>query len=140
VFCTYQSIDIVHQAQELKGKQWRDFDLIICDEAHRTTGVTLSGEDESAFTRVHDNTYLRAEKRLYMTATPRIFQPRVKNVAKENDAILASMDDESLYGKLFHRLGFGQAVSLGLLTDYKVVVLAIPEDQITQFFQQDLPE
>ncbi|WP_288814638.1 type ISP restriction/modification enzyme [uncultured Varibaculum sp.] len=140
VFCTYQSIDIVHQAQELAGKQWRDFDLIICDEAHRTTGVTLSGEDESAFTRVHDNTYLRAEKRLYMTATPRIFQPRVKNVAKENDAILASMDDESLYGKMFHRLGFGQAVSLGLLTDYKVVVLAIPEDQITQFFQQDLPE
>lgn len=140
VFCTYQSIDIVHQAQELAGKQWRDFDLIICDEAHRTTGVTLSGEDESAFTRVHDNTYLRAEKRLYMTATPRIFQPRVKNVAKENDAILASMDDESLYGKVFHRLGFGQAVSLGLLTDYKVVVLAIPEDQITQFFQQDLPE
>lgn len=140
VFCTYQSIDIVHQAQELAGKQWRDFDLIICDEAHRTTGVTLSGEDESAFTRVHDNTYLRAEKRLYMTATPRIFQPRVKNVAKENDAILASMDDESLYGKMFHRLGFGQAVSLGLLTDYKVVVLAIPENQITQFFQQDLPE
>ena len=140
VFCTYQSIDIVHQAQELAGKQWRDFDLIICDEAHRTTGVTLSGEDESAFTRVHDNTYLRAEKRLYMTATPRIFQPRVKNVAKENDAILASMDDESLYGKVFHRLGFGQAVSLGLLTDYKVVVLAVPEDQITEFFQQDLPE
>lgn len=140
VFCTYQSIDIVHQAQELAGKQWRDFDLIICDEAHRTTGVTLAGEDESAFTRVHDNTYLRTEKRLYMTATPRIFQPRVKNVAKENDAILASMDDESLYGKVFHRLGFGQAVSLGLLTDYKVVVLAIPEDQITEFFQQDLPE
>ncbi|MFR8481322.1 MAG: DEAD/DEAH box helicase [Varibaculum timonense] len=140
VFCTYQSIDIVHQAQELAGKQWRDFDLIICDEAHRTTGVTLAGEDESAFTRVHDNTYLRAEKRLYMTATPRIFQPRVKNVAKEKDAILASMDDDSLYGKVFHRLGFGQAVSLGLLTDYKVVVLAIPEDQITQFFQQDLPE
>lgn len=140
VFCTYQSIDIVHKAQELAGKQWRDFDLIICDEAHRTTGVTLAGEDESAFTRVHDNTYLRAEKRLYMTATPRIFQPRVKNIAKEKDAILASMDDESLYGKVFHRLGFGQAVSLGLLTDYKVVVLAIPEDQITQFFQQDLPE
>lgn len=140
VFCTYQSIDIVHQAQELAGKQWRDFDLIICDEAHRTTGVTLSGEDESAFTRVHDNTYLRAEKRLYMTATPRIFQPRVKNIAKEKDAILASMDDESLYGKVFHRLGFGQAVSLGLLTDYKVVVLAVPEDQITEFFQQDLPE
>ena len=136
VFATYQSIDIVHQAQELAGEQWRDFDLIICDEAHRTTGVTLSGEDESAFTRVHSNAYIRAEKRLYMTATPRIFQPHVKNIAKERDAILASMDDEAIYGPVLHRLGFGAAVSQGLLTDYKVVVLAVPEDQITPLFQQ----
>ncbi|WP_155811848.1 DEAD/DEAH box helicase [Mobiluncus curtisii] len=136
VFCTYQSIDIVHQAQELAGKHWRDFDLIICDEAHRTTGVKLSDEDESAFTRVHDNAYVRAEKRLYMTATPRIFQPNVKNIAKERDAVLTSMDDETIYGPVFHRLGFGRAVSLGLLTDYKVVVLAVPEDQITRIYQQ----
>lgn len=135
VFATYQSIDIVHQAQELAGDDWRDFDLIICDEAHRTTGATLVGEDESAFVRVHDNDYVRADKRLYMTATPKIFDPRVKNAAKEKDAVLASMDDESVFGSLFHKLSFGTAVSQGLLTDYKVVVLGIPEDQITPLYQ-----
>lgn len=137
VFATYQSIGVVHEAQTLAGDGWRDFDLVICDEAHRTTGVTLSGEDESAFTRIHDNAYIRAEKRLYMTATPRIFNPKTKNAAQERDAVLASMDDEKLYGPVFHRLGFGQAVSQGLLTDYKVVVLQVPEDQITALFQQN---
>ncbi|MDY5148448.1 type ISP restriction/modification enzyme [Actinotignum sanguinis] len=120
----------------MAGNDWRDFDLIICDEAHRTTGVTLTGEDESYFTRVHNNDYLRADKRLYMTATPKIFNPKVKDAAKEKDAVLTSMDDAALFGPVFHRLGFGTAVSLGLLTDYKVVVLAIPEDQVTPIYQQ----
>ena len=137
VFCTYQSIDIVHQAQELAGDDWQDFDLIICDEAHRTTGVTLSGNDESAFVRVHNDQYVRADKRLYMTATPRVYQPHVKNAAKENDAVLASMDDVDLFGPMFHRLSFGAAVNLKLLTDYKVVVLVVPEDQIKPIYQQD---
>ncbi|QOQ39926.1 DEAD/DEAH box helicase [Trueperella pecoris] len=135
VFCTYQSIDIVHQAQEMSGDDWQDFDLIICDEAHRTTGVKLADEDESVFTRVHDNSYVRADKRLYMTATPRIYQPNVKNLAKEREAVLTSMDDVEVYGPEFHRLGFGAAVSQGLLTDYKVVVLAVPEEQIAKQFQ-----
>ena len=136
VFATYQSIDIVHQAQQLAGSDWQDFDLIICDEAHRTTGVKLVGEDESAFTRVHSDDYIRADKRLYMTATPRIYQPNVKNLAKEKDAILTSMDDKAVYGSVLHRLGFGEAVSQGLLTDYKVVVLAVPEDQMATKLQQ----
>ncbi|OKL49873.1 damage-inducible protein [Boudabousia liubingyangii] len=135
VFSTYQSIDAVHEAQEAGGDAWRDFDLIICDEAHRTTGVTLSGEDESHFVKVHDSSFLRAEKRLYMTATPRLFKDEVKNAAKEKDAILASMDDESIYGPVFHKLGFGQAVALGLLTDYKVVVLAVPEEEVSGIYQ-----
>lgn len=135
VFATYQSIDVVAEAQELGGSSWRDFDLIICDEAHRTTGVTLSGEDESSFVKVHDNDLIRADRRLYMTATPRLFKPEVKNAAKEKDAVLSSMDDEAIYGPVFHKLGFGQAVSLGLLTDYKVVVLAVPEDQVSGIYQ-----
>lgn len=140
VFATYQSIDVVAQAQELAGSAWPDFDLIICDEAHRTTGVTLSGEDESAFVKVHDNQVIRADKRLYMTATPRLFKPEVKNAAKEKDAVLASMDDPEIFGPVFHRLGFGQAVSLDLLTDYKVVVLAVPEDQVSGIYQNQTAE
>lgn len=136
VFATYQSIGVIHEAQVLAGEAWRDFDLVICDEAHRTTGAKLANEDESAFTRIHDNTYIRADKRLYMTATPRIFNPTTKKAAREKDAVLSSMDDQAIYGPVFHRLGFGQAVAGGLLTDYKVVVLQVPEDQITSIFQQ----
>src|SRR5690625_4906983 len=72
VFATYQSIDVVAQAQRMGGVD--PFDLIICDEAHRTTGVTLvDDEDESAFVRIHNPEYILADRRLYMTATPRVY-------------------------------------------------------------------
>jgi len=128
VFATYQSLDVVAQAQQLGAA---DFDLVLCDEAHRTTGVTLAGVDESAFVRVHNHIYLRAGKRLYMTATPRIFGDDVKERADEHSAVLASMDDEATFGPVFHRLGFGQAVEADLLTDYKVLVLVVSEEQMT---------
>ena len=115
-----------------------DFDLVICDEAHRTTGVTLAGEDESNFVRVHDADYLAADRRLYMTATPRIFDDDVKAKAEEHSAVLASMDDETIYGPEFHRLGFGDAVERGLLTDYKVLVLTVDEALIAAPLQQQL--
>ena len=125
VFSTYQSLPAVHDAQQ-QGLD--DFDLIICDEAHRTTGVTLAGEDASNFVRVHDEEYIKADKRLYMTATPRLFDDSVKGKAEEHSAELASMDDEAIYGPEFHRLGFGEAVEKGLLTDYKVLVMTVDED------------
>ncbi|GAB3940701.1 DEAD/DEAH box helicase [Corynebacterium tapiri] len=124
VFSTYQSIQAIHDAQANGAP---DFDLIICDEAHRTTGVTLAGEDPSNFTRVHDEDYIKAGKRLYMTATPRLFDDTTKAKATEHSAEIASMDDESTYGPEFHRLGFGEAVERGLLTDYKVVVMTVDE-------------
>jgi predicted helicase len=138
VFATYQSIDVVAQAQ--KQAELAPFDLIICDEAHRTTGATLRGEDESAFVRVHDNNYLRSAKRLYMTATPRIYDDSSKAKAGEANAVLASMDDEHLYGPEFHRLGFGDAVARDLLADYKVLVLAVDETAIARTFQVQLSE
>lgn len=132
VFCTYQSIDVVAQAQTLGAG---DFDLVICDEAHRTTGVTLSGDDESAFVRVHDASYLAAKRRLYMTATPRVFSEDVKRKAADAEAIAVSMDNDAWYGPEFHRLGFGEAVEADLLTDYKVLVLAIDEEYVAENFQ-----
>lgn len=125
VFSTYQSIEAIHEAQTL-GMD--DFDLVICDEAHRTTGVTLAGEDASNFVKIHDEKYIKASKRLYMTATPRLFDDNVKGKASEHSAELASMDDEAIYGPEFYRLGFGEAVDKGLLTDYKVLVMTVEED------------
>ncbi len=137
VFSTYQSIDVVAGAQRAGAG---DFDLIICDEAHRTTGATLAGADESAFTRVHDASYIKADKRLYMTATPRIYDDASKTKAGEAQALLASMDDERLYGPELHRLGFGEAVSRSLLTDYKVLVLAVDEGSVSRTFQNQFAE
>ena len=135
VFATYQSIEVIHQAQELAGETWRDFDLVICDEAHRTTGATLTGEDESAFTKIHSNEFIRRSKTLYMTATPRIFAENAKNRASEKDAILTSMDDQETYGPVLFRLGFGQAVKENLLTDYKVIILTVSEEEVSQHYQ-----
>lgn len=136
-FSTYQSINVVHDFQQKSGLQ---FDLIICDEAHRTTGVTLAGEDDSNFVRVHDNEYINAKKRLYMTATPRIYADASKQKAKDNSALLCSMDDETIYGPEFYRLSFSDAVAQGLLSDYKVIVLAVDEDFVSRSLQKQLTD
>lgn len=122
VFSTYQSIDSVIEAQKLG---FPEFDLIICDEAHRTTGVTLAESDESAFVKVHSNGNIAGAKRLYMTATPRIYGVKGKEKAKDISAVICSMDDESMYGKEFYHISFGQAVEKELLTDYKVMILSL---------------
>lgn len=133
VFSTYQSIDVISQAQAQINKQNEGsciFDLIVCDEAHRTTGVILSDKAESFFTKVHDNTWIQAKKRLYMTATPRLYTDASKKKAQEGNAILCSMDDPVIYGEEIYRIGFGEAVKRDLLSDYKVLILTIKEDQI----------
>lgn len=137
VFSTYQSLPVIHDAQAQGAP---GFDLIVCDEAHRTTGATLAGVDESNFVKIHDADYITGTKRLYMTATPRIFAEETKAKATENAAVLTSMDDETVYGPEFHRLGFGDAVGRGLLTDYKVLVLTVDEEYIAGPLQQQLAD
>ena len=130
VFSTYQSIDRVHEAQRLGLP---DFDLCICDEAHRTTGVI---DGEAAFRKVHGADYIHAAKRVYMTATPRVFGEDAKKRAKQATVEVASMDDEETYGPVAYRLSFGKAVSLGLLTDYKIVVMKVSEDMVSSTMQR----
>lgn len=134
IFSTYQSLPVISKAQKLENGVG-EFDLIICDEAHRTTGAALSSDDESAFMKVHDQQFVQGKRRLYMTATPRIFSDGTRKKADEVGAKLADMDDEKVYGPEFHRLGFGEAVSMGRLTDYKVLVLAVDEEFVAREFQ-----
>ena len=133
VFSTYHSIDVISRAQLESGLA--DFDLIICDEAHRTTGATFESEDESAFVRVHDNAYIRSAKRIYMTATPRIYGEGAKASAEKDNVALCSMDDEALYGKELFVITFSEAVRRGLLCDYKVIVLAVEEAHVSRRIQ-----
>lgn len=145
VFSTYQSIDVVAQAQ---GKGIPEFDLIVCDEAHRTTGIILPGESYdrdaenqvSPFVRVHDQKFIRGRKRLYMTATPRIFTDVAKSKADEAGVTAIDMNKVEWYGNEFHRLGFGDAVAIGRLTDYKVLVLAVDESYVSRRFQRLLAD
>lgn len=133
VFSTYHSIQVISDAQH--KHDLADFDLIICDEAHRTTGATFDDDDESAFVKVHDAKFLRASKRLYMTATPRIYGEQAKVKADQDDVALCSMDDESLYGKELYVISFSEAVKRGLLCDYKVIVLAVEESHVNRRLQ-----
>ena len=91
VFSTYQSIDVINKAQT--NFNMAEFDLIICDEAHRTTGATLLGDEDSNFVKIHDNDFIKGRKRLYMTATPRVYIGDVKAKAKEVSADLYSMEE-----------------------------------------------
>lgn len=127
VFSTYQSIKVVSDAQKLG---LGEFDLIICDEAHRTTGISLENDDASDFLKVHDQSIVKGKKRLYMTATPRIYGDSSKTKASDSSATLYSMDDENLFGHEFYRLGFGKAVDKGLLSEYKVLIVAVDEEQM----------
>ena len=137
VFATYQSLDVITRAQQ---QGLGAFDLIICDEAHRTTGAFRDAGDQSAFTRVHDNAYVDAARRLYMTATPRVYGDQTKARAQESDVVLASMDDEAMFGPVFHELLFGDAVARNLLTDYRVIVLAVNEEAVDGAFQRQLAD
>ena len=139
VFSTYQSIEVIAKAQkalEKSNPKYAQFDLIICDEAHRTTGVSLVSEDESSFTKVHNNDFIKAKKRLYMTATPRLYNDETKSKAAQADAYLCSMDDVSLYGEEMYRIGFGEAVEKNLLTDYKVLILTLNENDVPPAVQK----
>ena len=138
IFATYQSISVMATAQAAHGLP--NFDLIICDEAHRTTGATFAGEDQSNFVKVHDNDVIRGDKRLYMTATPRIYGENAKSKARDVNAVLASMDDPAIYGKVLFHHGFARAVESGILTDYRVIVLAMDEGQVSASVQKRLSD
>jgi predicted helicase len=140
IFSTYQSISKVSRAQKHTGSQLPEFDLVVCDEAHRTTGVALTKDERSEFLKVHDNNWIKAKQRVYMTATPRIYSEDSQKKAAENEYLLASMDDVETYGPTFHRLGFGRAVEQDLLSDYKVLILTVSESMLQQNLDLDAPE
>jgi len=141
VFCTYQSLGVIEEAQRAAaaGMAPAGFDLVVCDEAHRTTGVH-EADSGSHFTLVHDAARIGAAKRLYMTATPRIYTDRVRAQTREHsrDFDVFSMDDESVYGPELYRMSFGTAVEQGHLSDYEVLVIAVSELYVSAVLGADV--
>ncbi|WP_086553154.1 DEAD/DEAH box helicase, partial [Acetobacter orientalis] len=139
VFSTYHSIKVISDAQQKFS--FPEFDLIVCDEAHRTTGVTFGGEDkDSAFVKVHNQEFLKGKHRLYMTATPRIYGDLAQEKAIKEGAIVYGMNNEDIYGPEFHVITFSEAVRRKLLVDYKVIVLAVDEDTVSRSVQKLLDD
>ncbi len=131
IFSTYQSALRIKEAQEagLNG-----IDLIICDEAHRTVGAMYSSnerDDKNAFTLCHSDENIKAKKRLYMTATPKVYSESSKAKAKEKDNVIYSMDDAEIFGEEIYTLNFSKAIALDLLTDYKVIILAVRKENLS---------
>jgi len=122
IFSTYQSSARVAQAQQLAGTK---FNLVICDEAHRLTGKT-----DADYATVLDNSKIVADKRLFMTATPRTYTPAAKSKAEDRGVEITSMDDETVYGPVLHKLSFGEAIKQDLLSDYRVLIVGVTDPQV----------
>ena len=142
IFSTYQSLDVVGKAQ---GNGLGELALVVCDEAHRTAGVTPEDKrkdnkdsEESGFMAVHKDERIAAKRRLYMTATPRVYRQKSKSRAKDARAIIASMDDEKTYGREFYRYDFARAVEDGNLCDYRVLVFGVDESAVARDYQAAL--
>lgn len=131
IFSTYQSALRIKEAQEAG---LGEIDLIICDEAHRTVGAMYSSnerDDKNAFTLCHSDKNIKAKKRLYMTATPKVYSESSKAKAKESDNVIYSMDNAEIFGEEIYTLNFSKAIALDLLTDYKVIILAVRKENLS---------
>ncbi|GHP33030.1 hypothetical protein VN1178_09970 [Helicobacter pylori] len=131
IFSTYQSALRIKEVQEVG---LGEIDLVICDEAHRTVGAMYSSnerDDKNAFTLCHSDGNIKAKKRLYMTATPKVYSESSKARAKESDNAIYSMDDEGVFGEEIYTLNFEKAIALDLLTDYKVMILAVRKEDLS---------
>ena len=147
VFCTYQSLSLIADAQAEGGLIGTapEFDLVLCDEAHRTTGIAAIAAPKARgaakrtvtpYSFIHDPTRVKARKRLYMTATPRIYAEAVRRRVEDATGSfdIYSMDDEVTYGPEMYRMSFGEAVEGGHLTDYKVLVIAVAENPMLEAY------
>ena len=105
-----------------------------------TVQLVLNKKDkeQSSFTKVHDNENINAKKRLYMTATPRLYSADAQSKAKENETLVWSMDDAEWFGEEIYRIGFGAAVEKQLLSDYKVIVLTLDENSVDADLQKQI--
>ncbi|MDR3664384.1 MAG: DEAD/DEAH box helicase family protein, partial [Mycobacterium sp.] len=129
VFSTYQSSPQIATAFRLGRVP--SFDLVIADEAHR-----CAGRVSSDFATILNSEAVKAHRRLFMTATPRYFTGRVLREAAEADFEVASMDNQAVFGPVFHKLGFAEAIDRDLLTDYQVVVVGVDNAEYRDWAQR----
>lgn len=129
VLCTYDSSPVL--AEAMQSVPAFSFDLAIADEAHRCAGL-----EGSKHKTILDENAIRAERRLFFTATPTVYGTRDKSRAANRNVRLASMDDHALFGRVIHHLSFADAISRGLLCPYQVAVIPIDDDEVHELIKR----
>jgi superfamily II DNA or RNA helicase len=129
VVSTYHSVEQIANAQ--RSKKIPQFDIVICDEAHRTAAAT-----ESYYSLVLNEKKIRSRRRLFMTATPKYISGTIKKKAEEEGFDIVSMDDEEVYGPEFHRFSFSEAIRVGELGDYRLVVVGVTDNQVKSLIEK----
>jgi len=128
IFSTYQSLPVI--IESIKDSDFK-FDLILCDEAHKTAGTK-----QGLFGLVHDNEKLPASKRLYMTATPRVVSDTLKQRATNDDEFLYDMNDANIFGEEIYRMSFKDAIDKGILVDYKIIAIGVKDSELREFIEE----
>ena len=128
IFSTYQSSPLIAEAQ--KNHHLPRFDLVIADEAHR-----CAGKSDTVFGTVLDDGQIKSERRLFATATPRVYKTGLKKAAEEFGVEVVDMSDEKSFGRRFHTLSFGEAIKRDLLTDYRVLIVGVDNDRIKEWIE-----
>ncbi len=127
VLSTYQSSPVLVEAmRELASNQIR-FDLVICDEAHKVAGAA-----GKPFAQVLSDGNIPADKRLFMTATPRVVAPQYRRATEEDQPTIVSMDEEEVFGPVFYRMSFGEAIQQNIIADYRVVVIGVSGKEVAE--------
>ncbi|MFJ2095051.1 Helicase associated domain protein [Streptomyces sp. NPDC087901] len=133
IYATYASLGVLAEAfQGVYGQRLAPMDLAVVDEAHRT-----SGSMGKAWADIHNQRVIPARRRLYLTATPRIWQERPNWEVAEGvrealpKEMAASMDDEAVFGPVLYKLSLASAVSRGLLARYQIIVLELQDPVVT---------
>lgn len=127
VFSTYQSSSVLVEGLQKLGIESYRFDLVICDEAHKVAGAA-----GKPFAQVLNDRMIPAGKRLFMTATPRIVAPQYRKNAEEDEAPVLSMDEVEVFGPVFYRMSFAEAINAKIISDYRVVVIGVSEKEVAE--------
>ncbi|KXO92981.1 Hef nuclease (plasmid) [Tsukamurella tyrosinosolvens] len=122
-FGTYQSLSKVIEAHaDHKAQPWS---VVVCDEAHRTAGRT-----DKPFGRVLHDTHVPAERRLFLTATPKVHKLASSESASASSTLLASMDNTALFGQQRHTLSVAEAIERKILSEYRVAVIGVQDAEL----------
>jgi superfamily II DNA or RNA helicase len=127
VFSTYQSSAVLVEGLRKLAMQKCRFDLVICDEAHKVAGAA-----GKPFAQVLDDDKIPAAKRLFMTATPRVIAPQYRKNREEDAAPIVSMDEPDVFGPVFYRMSFAEAIQQNIISDYRVVVIGVSEKEVAE--------